>query len=93
MPHAYYALLVLLLVCVMGGLSACGTTASTDRPEKTSFFMVSQGKASSLYRWVAGEVDYCKVTQHNLAALEFTGEIEYTADGCTVTVTAGGGGE
>lgn len=64
-------------------------TASTDNPEKTSFFMVSKGKASSLYQWVAGDIDYCKVTQHNLKGVQFTGEIQYDGDTCTVEVAAG----
>ena len=79
-------ILILPLIILLAG---CGTTASNKTPGKTSFFMVSKGNASSLYQMIAGGVDYCKVTQHNLQGVQFTGEIKYDGETCAVEVTAG----
>ena len=46
-------------------LSGCGTTATQEWPENTSFTMVSIGEASFIYKAFMGGVDYCKVTRHD----------------------------
>lgn len=70
-------------------LSGCGVTAGASSPEKTSYFMVSKGNASLLYKAIVGGIDYCKVTQHNWGGVSFTGEIQYDGEVCTVEVAAG----
>lgn len=69
-------------------LTACGSNAVKEDPEKLGFIMVSKGKASGLSRLFGANIDYCKATQYNLQGVAFTGDIEYEGDTCTVNITA-----
>lgn len=70
-------------------LAAIGGCATQDAdPEQASYFMVSQGEASFVYRALVGGVDYCKVTQSNLMRAGYIVELEYDGDTCRVTAAA-----
>ena len=73
----------LLVIFVL--LSGCATQG--DNPN-ASYFMVSQGDVSLIYKLFAGGVDYCKVTQYNLGSTEFIAEVKYDGDACIVEATA-----
>jgi hypothetical protein len=66
-------------------LTGCATQG--DNPN-ASYFMVSQGEMSLVYRMFVGGVDYCKVTQYNLGGTEFVADVKYDGDTCTVEATA-----
>lgn len=73
-----YMFLVLLLTgCATGG----------DNPN-ASYFMVSQGDVSLLYKIFAGGVEYCKVTQYNLGSTEFVVDMNYDGKTCVVEASA-----
>lgn len=80
-----------LAIIISALLVGCGTTASTEFPERTSYIMVSKGEASLVYKALVGGVDYCKATQHNLEGVEFVGSIEYDGETCTVLLEAENG--
>ena len=76
----------IVLACIL--LSGCGTINSFDEPNETSFFLVSTGGASLLYKAFVGEVKYCKVTQHNLGSSEYIAEVKYNGEQCVVEAMA-----
>lgn len=76
--------ITLLSLCLAG----CGTSASQQYPEETSFFMVSVGEASLLYKIFGGGLKYCKVTQHNLDRTDFQGDVQWDGDECVVDISA-----
>jgi len=65
-----------LIVPLLAVLAGCGTSASREAPERTGYVLISEGKASAIYSFFAGEAQYCKVTTH----AEDSKLIAYTAD-------------
>lgn len=72
------------LIIVMG-VSGCATQGADTNPERASYFLVSQGKVSIIHRLLTGGVDYCKVTQYNLGASDYSATVTYDGKRCTVT--------
>jgi len=68
----------------------CGSTAMMDEPERGSFFLVSQGEASLIYKILGGGVSYCKVTQYNLGGSEYDVSVSWDGDRCVVDGVANG---
>lgn len=66
-------------------LTGCATQG--DNPN-ASYFMVSQGEVSLVYRMFFGGVDYCKVTQYNLGGTEFIVDMKYDGEDCRVEASA-----
>jgi hypothetical protein len=66
-------------------LTGCATQG--DNPN-ASYFLVSKGEASFLYRMFMGGVDYCKVTQYNLGSTEFVIDVKYDGEDCKVEASA-----
>lgn len=75
-----------LLLALALLLTGCAT--QDIDPDKASYFMVSQGDVSLIYKFFAGGVDYCKVTQSNLMKTGYIVELSYDGDKCQVTATA-----
>lgn len=78
----------LCLIVLLVALPGCGGLAMYDQLEKSSFFLISKGKASGLAAMITGEVDYCKITQHNLEGSEYVVDVTYNDDTCSVQATA-----
>lgn len=70
-------------------LTGCSTNAAFKTPERAGYFLVSMGEASLVYKALVGGVEYCKLSQHNLQGVKFTGEIEFDGETCVVTIVAG----
>jgi len=69
-------------------LAGCGSINSFDKPDETSFFLVSTGGASLIYSALVGEVKYCKVTQHNLGKSEYIAEVTFDGKNCAAEAAA-----
>jgi len=76
----------LVLCCAF--VAGCATNGADTAPEKASYFMVSRGEVSVLYRVFMGGIDYCKVTQYNMAGTEFVADVKYDGESCVVEATA-----
>lgn len=70
-------------------LSSCAATGVNDNPDGSAFFLVSKGGVSSIYKMIAGGVDYCKVTQNNLGGTQYTVLVSFDGDKCVVEAEGG----
>lgn len=68
-------------------LTGCGAMSGIENPDRSSYFIVSEGGADGLSKLVTGGVQYCKVTQHNLGATAFNVTVTYDGESCLVEAT------
>lgn len=77
-----------LAAAVAVAVAGCATQGADQHPERAAYFMVSRGEVGIIYRWLTGGVDYCKVTQYNLAGTDFDATVDYDGETCTVSAIA-----
>lgn len=66
-------------------LSGCAATSYTGgEDDDASYFLISQGGADGVTKFITGGVQYCKITQKNLQGVEFDVVVEYEDGKCKV---------
>lgn len=75
------------LVCVVALLllNGCAATSYTGGEDTdSSYFLISEGGANGISKYITGDIRYCKITQKNLAETDFDVNVEYFDGKCKV---------